>query len=99
MEKEQILYLIFSKRILKERGVLDRTVALYIMHEILVAFDNSDVAGNMHMTYDARFSKFPEDLVIRIRHYLNDNHLKIIVPIVEKRNLKLIKLEDAFVIL
>jgi hypothetical protein len=77
---------------------LDRTVALYIMHEILVAFDNSVVAGNMHMTYDARFSKFPEDLVIRIRHGLDDNHLKIIVPIVEKRNLKIVKLEDAFVI-
>ena len=68
------------------------------MHEILVAIGNSAVAGNMHMTYDPKFSKFPEDLVIKIRHDLDDNHLKIIAPIAEKRNLKLVKSEDAFVI-
>ena len=77
---------------------MDRTVALNTMHEILVAIGNSDVAANMHMTLDAKFSKFPEDLVIRIRHDLDDNHLKIIEPIAEKRNLKLVKLEEAFVI-
>ncbi len=77
---------------------MDRTVALNTMHEILVAIGNSDVAANMHMTLDPKFSKFPEDLVIRIRHDLDDNHLKIIEPIAEKRNLKLVKLEEAFVI-
>jgi hypothetical protein len=77
---------------------LDRTIALHTMHEISVAIDNSDVARSMHMTSDPKFSKFPEDLVIRIRHDLDDNHLKIIVPIVEKRNLKIVKLEDAFAI-
>jgi hypothetical protein len=73
-------------------------VALYTMAEILVAIDNPDIAKNMHMTSDPELSKFPEDLVIKIKHDLDENHLRIIEPIVAKRNLKIEKLKDALVI-
>ena len=68
------------------------------MHEILVAIDDPEIVNSMHVTSDPKLAKFPEDLVIKIRHDLNDNHLKIILPIVERRNLKIQKLEDALVI-
>jgi hypothetical protein len=77
---------------------LEKKIALFTLHEILVTLDKPAIAKNIIIASDPNLSKFPEDLVIKIKHDLDDNSLKIIEPIVEKRNLKIDKFEDAFII-
>ena len=72
--------------------------ALFTMHEILVAIDKPEIAKNTHVGVDPKISKSPEDHVIKIKHDLDDKSLKVIEPIVEKRNLKIEKIEDALII-
>lgn len=78
--------------------IVEKKVALCLAHEIVVALDMSIPSESIIIGPDPKLSKSPEDHVIKIKHKLDDNHLKTIAPIVEKRNLKIEKLEDAFVI-
>jgi hypothetical protein len=73
-------------------------VAYYTLHELSVTLDNPTITKNIIVATDPNLSKSPEDLVIKIKHDLDENSLKIIRPICEKRNLKIEKLEVAFVI-
>lgn len=77
---------------------MDKKVALYAAHEIVVALDKPIPSTSLFIGPDPKLSKSPEDHVIKIKINLEDQHLKIIEPIVEKYNLKIEKLEDAFVI-
>jgi hypothetical protein len=77
---------------------LDKKVALFTMHELLVTLDMPIVARNMILAVDPRISKSAQDLVIKIKHDLDESSLRIIQPIVEKRNLRIEKIEDSFVI-
>ena len=72
--------------------------ALFTMHEILVAIDKPEIAKNIYVDVDPKISKSPEDHVIKIKHDLDDKSLKVIEPIVEKRKLKIEKIEDALII-
>jgi hypothetical protein len=78
--------------------ILEKRAALYTAHEILVSIDTPIPAMSIIIGPDPKLSKSPEDHVIKIKHKLADHHLKTIVPILEKRNLKIEKLEDTFVI-
>lgn len=68
------------------------------MHEILVAIDKPVIQKNIHLCVDPKISKSPEDHVIKIECNLDDKILKVIKPIVEKRNLKIEKTENALII-
>jgi hypothetical protein len=72
--------------------------ALFTLHEILVAIDKPEIAKNTYVGVDPKISKSPEDHAIKIKHDLDDKSLKVIEPIVEKRNLKIEKLEDSLII-
>ena len=73
--------------------------ALFTMHEILFAIDKPEIEKNIYVGVDPKISKSPEDHVIKIKHDLDDQILKILKPIVEKRNLKIVKVEDEFILL
>ena len=82
-----------------ENGVnLEKRVALYTMHELLMALEGSPIRKQIVLEPDLNIEKSAKDLVIKIKQNLADENIKIIQPIVEKRNLKIQKLEDAFVI-
>ena len=72
--------------------------ALFTMHEILVAIDNPIIEKNIQVGVDPKFSKSPEDHVIKINYNLDDDFLKTIESILEKRNLKIEKKENIFLI-
>lgn len=77
---------------------LEKMQALFTMHEILVAIDNPAIVKNISVGVDPKISKSPEDHVIKIKYNLDDQTRKILEPIVEKRNLKIEKIEDALII-
>jgi hypothetical protein len=77
---------------------LEKVQALYTMHELIVAIDKPEVAKNIFVGVDPKISKSLNDHVIKIKQNLDENILKIIEPIVEKRSLKIEKIENAFVI-
>jgi len=68
------------------------------MHELLMALEGSPIRKQIVLEPDLNIEKSAKDLVIKIKQNLADENIKIIQPIVEKRNLKIQKLEDAFVI-
>jgi hypothetical protein len=68
------------------------------MHEILVAIGNPEIVKNIFIDSDPKISKSSEDHVIKIKYNLDDQTRKIIGCIVEKRNLKIEKIEDALII-
>jgi hypothetical protein len=72
--------------------------ALYTMHELLVALQDSPVAKQIVIYSDPEISESPEDHVIKIKTNLDDSHLQIIKPILEKRSLKIIKKKNALII-
>ncbi len=72
--------------------------ALFTMHEILVAIDKPAIAKNIFVDVDPKISKSPKDHVIKIKHDLDDQTLKVLEPIVEKRNLKIEKIADVLII-
>ena len=78
--------------------IVEKKVALFTAYEIVVALDKPLPANSLIIGPDPKHSKSPEDHIIKIKTNLEDQHLKIIVPIVEKYNLKIEKLEDVFVI-
>lgn len=68
------------------------------MHELLVAFQDTPVAKQIAIVSDPEISKSPEDHVIKIKANLDDTHLQVIKPILEKRSLKITKKKDAIII-
>jgi hypothetical protein len=72
--------------------------ALFTMHEILVAFEGSPIVKHIALDSDPQICKSAEDRVIKIKCDLDDNSYRIIKPIMERRNLKIEKIEDALVI-
>ena len=78
--------------------IVEKTVALYTMHELVVALDKPELAKKIVLGTHPKISKSPDGVVIKIKHDLDDNHIKLIKPIAEKRNLKIEKLDDALII-
>ena len=72
--------------------------ALFTMHELLVAIDKPEIVKNIFIDVDPKISKSPKDLVIKIKHDVNIETLKVIEPIIQKRNLKIEKMEEMLVI-
>ena len=66
--------------------------------KILVAIDKPATQKSIYVGVDPKLSKSPEDNVIKIKIDLDDKTLKVIKPIVEKKNLKMEKIDDALVI-
>ncbi len=77
---------------------MEKKVALFTTHEIIVAFDKPLPANSIIIGPDPKLSKTPDDHVIKIKHNLEEKHLQIIEPIVKKYNLKIEKLDDSFII-
>jgi hypothetical protein len=77
---------------------MEKMQALFTMHEILVAIDNPAIVKNISVGVDPKISKSSEDHVIKINYNLDDQTRKILEPIVEKRNLKIEKIDDALII-
>jgi hypothetical protein len=77
---------------------VEKKVALYTAHEIIVALGTPIPANSLFIGPDSKLSKSPEDHIIKIRHDLKDHQLKIVASILEKRNLKIEKFKDTFVI-
>ncbi|MGA3059942.1 MAG: hypothetical protein ABSD92_06180 [Candidatus Bathyarchaeia archaeon] len=77
---------------------MEKMQALFTMHKILVALDKPEIKTNIYVDVDPKISKSSEDLVIKIKYNLDNQTCKILQPIVEKRNLKIEKIEDAFII-
>ncbi len=77
---------------------LKKKDALYVAHEIMVALDKPFPADSIIIGRDLKLPTSSEDDVLKIKYDLDDHDLKIIASILEKRNLKIEKMEDAFVI-
>ena len=78
---------------------LEKKVALFTAYEIIVALDKV-IPRDSIITIgpEPKLSKSPDDHVIKITHALDESQTKIIAKIAEKRNLKIEKLDDTFVI-
>jgi hypothetical protein len=77
---------------------LEKREALFTKHEILVALDKPSIGKSIIVTPHPKFSQSPEDHVIKIETELDENSLKTITPILEKRKLKLEKTENMIII-
>jgi hypothetical protein len=77
---------------------MEKTPALFTMHEMVVALNGSPIAKHICLDSDPKICKSTNDHVIKIKHDLDDNSLKIIAPILKNRNLKIEKIEDMLVI-
>ena len=72
--------------------------ALFTMHEILVAIDKPAIVKTIFVGVDPKISKSPEDHLIKIKYDLDDETRKILEPIIEKRSLKIEKIDNTLVI-
>ncbi len=77
---------------------LEKKVALFTAYEIIVALDKVIPIDSIIIGPEPKLSKSPDDHVIKITHALDESQIKIIAKIAEKRNLKIEKLDDTFVI-
>ena len=77
---------------------LEKRQALFTMHEILVAIDKPEIGEKISVDVDPKISKTPEDHIIKIKGNIDDQTRKILEPILEKRNLKIVKIEDVLII-
>ena len=77
---------------------MEKTQALFTMHEIVVALNGSPIAKHICLDSDPKICKSSKDHVVKIKYDLDDNSLKIIEPILKNRNLKIEKVEDTLVI-
>ena len=68
------------------------------MHELLVAIDKPSIQKTISLCSDSKFCKSFGDHVIKINSVLDDDTRKIIEPILARRNLKIEKIEDAYII-
>ena len=68
------------------------------MHELLVELADTPIIKHIVIEPDPKISTSDTEHVIKIRHDLDEGIIKKIEPIVKKRNLKIIKLDDAIVI-
>jgi hypothetical protein len=78
--------------------VLEKTQALYTMHELLVTLVDTPIIKHIVIEPDPKTSTPEHEHVIKIKHNLDDDIIKKIEPIVKKRQLKIEKLPDAVVI-
>ena len=78
--------------------VLEKIEALFTMHELLVEFADFPIVKHIVLDTDPKISKSAEDHIIKIKHDLDDCTQKRIASILEKRNLKIEKIEDTLVI-
>jgi len=69
------------------------------MHELIVTFADSPIRNYIIIEPDPNVSKKTEDHIIKINCLLDDNAIKVIEPIIQKRNLKIEKLVDVTIIL
>jgi hypothetical protein len=72
--------------------------ALFTMHEILVAFEGSPLVKQIVLDSDPKMCNSPQAHVIKIKCDLDDNSYKIINSVIEKRNLKIERVEDTLII-
>lgn len=77
---------------------MERLQALYTMHELLVTLADHPIKKHIVVEPDPSTSKPTEEHVIKIEHELDDEIIKKIEPIIQKRNLKIKKIENAIVI-
>jgi hypothetical protein len=77
---------------------MEKTQALFTMHEMVVALNGSPITKHICLDSDPKICKSANDHVIKIKHDLDDNSLKIIESILKNRNLKIEKIEDMLVI-
>jgi hypothetical protein len=68
------------------------------MHELLVTLADTPVVNHIVIEPDPKISTPDTNHVIKIKHNLDDVTIKIIEPIVIKRNLKIQKLENEILI-
>jgi hypothetical protein len=68
------------------------------MHELLVTFADSPIKKHVIIEPNPTLAKSATDRLIKINCPLDDNTLKVIEPIVQKRNLKIEKIDAAVVI-
>jgi hypothetical protein len=68
------------------------------MHELLVTLADSPVKKHIAIEPDPNTSMPTDKHIIKIEHELDDEIIKKIEPIIEKRNLKIKKIENAIVI-
>jgi hypothetical protein len=69
---------------------MNKSEALYVIHEILVALrDSVTVSGFFLDSSSPKNSELNENFRINIRCDFDDNSRKLIQPVLDKRNLKL----------
>ena len=69
------------------------------MHELLIALEGSPIRKHLDIEPDPKIAESAKDYVIKIKCKLDENTIKIIEPIIQKRNLKIKKLADTVEIL
>ncbi len=72
--------------------------SLFTMHELLVTLEDSPIRKNIVVEPKLTTAKSSQDHHIKIKSNLDENTHKIIEPIVQKRNLKIKKSDDALII-
>jgi hypothetical protein len=77
---------------------LDRKIALYTMHELLVTLADSPIKKHIVIEPDLKIKKTDTDHVIKIKPLVDENIIKIIEPIAIRYNLEIEKNEDALII-
>ena len=77
---------------------MEKTQALFTMHELLVTFADTPIIEHIIIEPDPTISTPDKEHVIKIKHNFDDAIIKKIEPIIKKRNLKVEKLDNALVI-
>jgi hypothetical protein len=77
---------------------LEKKIALFTMHELLVMFADTPVTKHLSIEPDPKTSPWYQDHVIKIKYNLDDGIIEKIEPIVKTRNLKIEKLGNSIVI-
>ena len=77
---------------------MEKLQALFTMHELLVMLADSTIKNHIVVEPDPNTSTPTEKHIIKIKHELADDIIEKIEPLLEKRNLKIKKTEDSFMI-
>ena len=87
------------KYYIKKGFHLKRIQALYTMHELIITLEGSPIRKHLEIEPDPKITESAKDYVIKIKCNIDENTIKIIEPIIQKRNLKIKKLADTVEIL
>ena len=68
------------------------------MHELLVTLQDSSIKKHIVIEPDPKIAESSTDHIIKIKCSLDEGAIKVIEPIVQKRNLKIEKIEDDLII-